>query len=588
MSRRSDASMLRKAIKSSIQQTYPLALSDITKEHMRMLIEVLNIDNIIPLDRRTSIPQNPAWIEEGIRRLPWELRRHKFIRVVPNAFLYPAVLCESHDGLNPYLIGHILSLIRREVVEHLRHLERYTGEMDSGCRELLTELTGIRGLWSSDRKYKWYLELMSFTHQHNRCEACMLAQIVGSPPCLQNLRTTLLSRTRTRAKPGRPHRAPQLLRFIDGAIDKHENLITDLFYQSGQLAYSFKAVRKLATDHYKDRAKGKNHEEDKSDDECNPDLNHKKRETIHVFWDKEAEQSSDLSGPTAVETFSGMTAARSTNPKTAADHDEEFERIYENREPTRTTPSEALIEEIIAEYAGLTGTENIEDAKLSLLNLQPDLVPPTPLSVTKPAMESPRVSYRDPYAASPKAAHYPTERGRSPLAFRGKSSVPGSPTMKYYPTDPSPLASQGRRPSADSPTTKHFPTERRRPSLMSSGSPRKSQFDYSAPRDNVNWRKVVHKSSPLSMLSAKAESACHGLENDAEQIAFEYRGLMTPVAYSESEYSVSPAPSRNQSPAPSPRRLTTWDVLCSNLDIEYPVPQLQETRKKGFLRRLLK
>ncbi|PLB44573.1 hypothetical protein P170DRAFT_480327 [Aspergillus steynii IBT 23096] len=558
MRRRSEMCFIRRAIKASIQQTYPLTIGDLTKEHLRLLIEVLKMDNV-PLEERTKVPQDEAGIKQAIKKLPWDLRRHAFIRIVPNSLLQPAILCPPHNGLNPYLIGHILRLVKREVTEHLSKLERYTGEMDSECRELLTELQGIRGLWCSDRRYRGYMERMNACYQHNGCETCILAQIIDTPIWLQNLRTTLLSRTRTRAKHRRPHRPPQLLPFIERCIDTHESLYTELFYRSGQMAYAFKAVRKLAVKEYRGKPRY-----GQSEDEGDPDDNYRNRETIFVYWDRDAERDSnrdagresDRDAGWESEAISGPTAVESSSSETAVEDTDGFETLDGRRASRKPTPSEALLEEIIAEYAGLTGTENIEDARLSLLAMQPDVVTPSPLSVAKPTSVT-KSATSSPVDVSPTTPYGATGRRTYP------SYVAGTPVDV-------------------SPTTPYGATERRKPSLSVAGSSKRGSgnWEYSNPRDNVDWRQVIHKPSPLSILRANAETAYHSIQDDAERIALEYRELVSPTAHSESVYS--------RSPDEDPRRATTWEIVCKDLDIQYPNPQLKKPKKGGLLRKFRK
>ncbi|KAI9043982.1 uncharacterized protein KD926_002361 [Aspergillus affinis] len=532
---------------SSIQQTYPLYIDDLTKRHLSQLMEVLTIDSFPP-EGGTSVEGR---IKEAIKKLPWDLRRQAFIRIVPNAVIQPAILCEPHTGMNPYVINDVFILIKREVTEHLRCLKRYTGEIDPELRLILTELKGMRGLWRSDPNLKSYLQYMKVSYQHSSCEACMLVKIIETPVWLQNLRTTLLSRTRTRAKPQKPHRPPQLLRFVDRSIETHPDLVTDMFYKSGQIAYGLKAVRKLAVQQNRQACKGKDHEDDKREDEQMPDDKHRKRQTIVVYWGQEAREqlgtAETLSSPTAVET---------ANSTTAVEDDDILQAMHGKTTPgemtaRKMTPSEALINEIIAEYAGLTGTTNMEDARQSLLVLEPDVAPPTPLSVTKPGTRSPStVSPTSPYA-SPYASPYST------------SSPATSPCV----------------------TSPYYGTEPLKPSFARDSSIGGMKSKFSTTRDTINWRKVIHKSSPLDNLSSRAASAFRDINGTTERIAFEYRDLLSPqekYEYSDSEYSFSPTEER-------PRPNTTWEDICENMNIEQPRPQLKETKRgKGLLRMLKK
>lgn len=550
---------------SSIQQTYPLAIGDLTKEQLNQLIEVLSIDTFSP-EGDTSVEGR---IKEAIRRLPWDLHRHAFIRIVPNALIQSAILCDRHTGMNPYVINHIFILIKREVTEHLKHLERYTGEIASEVRLLLTELKGIRGLWRSDPNLKSYLKYMKVSHQHSGCEACMLVQIIETPTWLQNLRTALLSRTRTRARPNKPHRPPQLLRFVDGGINTHPHLVTDLFYQSGQMAYVLKAVRKAAVQQYRQAWQGNDHEDDRSEDEQNPDDNYSKRQTIHVYWHQEGREQSGT-----VDKLGSETAVKTSSSMTAVEDGDQLQAMHGRTTSRKTTPSEALINEIIAEYARLTGTPDMEDARQSFLVLQPDLAPPTPLCVTKPGPNSPSiVSPASTYVISP----YATSLGAT------SSSITTSP----YATSSDATISPATSPEEISlcATSPYGATEPRKPSFaVRNSSTGGWKCGHSTPRDAIDWEKIIHKPSPLDDLSARAASAFRDINGTAERIAVEYQDLLTPhqkLEYSDSEYSVSPAEERSRPP-------TTWELLCDNMNVEQPRPQLKETKRGMGLLKMFK
>ncbi|KAA8651392.1 uncharacterized protein ATNIH1004_000274 [Aspergillus tanneri] len=337
------ANKVQKALVRSIKQRYPVTINDLTKTEMDMLIGALNVDNISHMGRPTAPDDG---VKEAIKNLPAVLRRSAFIRMVPNDVICPAFLCEPHKGLNPYIINHISVLLKREVGGHLKFLDRYYDKLNECLRELLTGLHDIRQiLWNTSFPIN-SLGAVTVHTDEDKCEACLLAQIIDTPMWLQNLRTTLLSRTRTK----KSHRAPRLLRFVDGGICTHRRLTTEIFYVSGQVAYDLKAARKEAIKYFK-----------KIEPNDNPDGddNGAKRHTILVFWDRNNDAATSDFIPTEVDNFHETSLA---NP----------------------VECDSLIDEIIGTYAALPSEEDVDSASYHLLIEENDKLPPVnPLSIRK-------------------------------------------------------------------------------------------------------------------------------------------------------------------------------------------------------------
>lgn len=150
-------------------------------------------------------------------------------------------MCASHNGLNAYVVAHLMNLVKVEATERLVALDRHAEEIHPFERKLLRSIQAIGRIWGAEIPGDTTEPVIGAPSlQGNRCEVCMLARIATEPLLLRNLRIALLSRTRTKKK----HRAPRLLRFIDGCIEYHEGYTFSVFHESNQLAIDFKLARK--------------------------------------------------------------------------------------------------------------------------------------------------------------------------------------------------------------------------------------------------------------------------------------------------------------------------------------------------------
>ncbi|KAF5861940.1 hypothetical protein ETB97_012339 [Aspergillus alliaceus] len=205
------------------------SLASLGKEDMRLLTWILSIGHIDPSSNRE---EKDEAIVKAIKTLPPALRKHRLASLFRCP---PTVLCRSHKELNPYAIRHVFELLRYEVTAHMESLCWYHDMLDVKLRDLVYSLRDIQYMWNPSRRG-------SVTFQQNKCEACILARIVGGPAFLLLLRTALLSRTATR----RNHYIPRLLSFVEESMTHHECLTGQIYYWSGIWAKTMKHQRKQA------------------------------------------------------------------------------------------------------------------------------------------------------------------------------------------------------------------------------------------------------------------------------------------------------------------------------------------------------
>ncbi|KAG2010792.1 hypothetical protein GB937_007558 [Aspergillus fischeri] len=248
----------------AIQMRYPLMATDLKKSQLAMLIQILNLQHSVHYTHDNMgrlLEVRSELIHHAIKRLPSELRKSTLLQILPNSVIRAAELCPSHQGINPYVIANICSLIRKEVTEHLDVIDWYSDNLDQSHVRLVSALQSMQGMWSLVPLGTRPPPIAPAPYQENRCEACILARVAQEPMFLQNLRVALISRTRTRSK----HRAPRLLAFIDQAINYYGDRALQYWHASGQAAFDFKAARKAAVRAYKKRPERIHRREDYTD-----------------------------------------------------------------------------------------------------------------------------------------------------------------------------------------------------------------------------------------------------------------------------------------------------------------------------------
>ena len=233
-----------KAVTRQVKRRYPLTTTDLTKPELRKLTEILTLENppVYQIARADIPPRINETVKESIKKLPCALRRNKIVQMMPRHSIgRGAGMCASHNGLNAYVVANLLDLVKAEVTDRLAALNRHAEEIHPFERKLLRSIQAIGMIWGADMPGDTTEPVIGAPSlQGNKCEMCMLARIATEPLFLRNLRIALLSRTRTKKK----HRAPRLLRFIDGCIENHEGYAFRVFHESNQLSIDFKLARK--------------------------------------------------------------------------------------------------------------------------------------------------------------------------------------------------------------------------------------------------------------------------------------------------------------------------------------------------------
>ena len=317
---------------------YPFTLTDLTRADLNMLIEALAAD-------KTS----EGKIKSAIRHLPLALRRNFMVKLVKNPVVQPAVLCGAHKSLNPYVVNHVLSLVKREVTEHLRCLDGYMDHLSPEMKCVMQSIGAVRGMWWAPSAAELEPPVGAVKFQENGCEACMLARIVSQPIYMTDLRGAVLSRTRTK---GSIHRPPKLLAFVDSAINRQSDA-AELFYISGRVGSELKKARKQAARHF--RSGLKEHRD------CEPA---KSEHSIIVYLDPNAKNSS-------------------IEPEHGHYEDTGYDPGYDPASPGATSDCDAIIEEIIMAYASFTDGKSFHEADLPPVDDSIDMPLVSPLSVTK-------------------------------------------------------------------------------------------------------------------------------------------------------------------------------------------------------------
>ena len=237
------ANTMEKAVTHRIKHRYPLTTTDLTATELLALTRTLLFENptVYQISRPTPSQTLPnERLKEEIKNLPLALRRNKLVQMMPRYIGRVAELCASHNGLNAYVVGHLFDLVEVEVTRRLEKMDRGVECLGMFERKLLRSIQSIRRVWGERSPEDDGETPIGAPGEHyNKCEACMLARMVGEPLFLRNLRIAILSRTRTRRK----SRAPRLLRFVEGCIGCHGEAFRVL-HESGQLAIDFKEARK--------------------------------------------------------------------------------------------------------------------------------------------------------------------------------------------------------------------------------------------------------------------------------------------------------------------------------------------------------
>lgn len=223
---------------SSTRETYPRPSTEITKSEMKMLTEVLHLDNTayggLSLEYQ---------IQELIKGLPKDLKKKANSRGGESS---SRDLCDIHRSLNHYLVDDIIRLIKREVTSHFRQLDAYPELIEAMEAEILHRLRALKGLWTKPSP-DGPVAPKAWPYQINECAACILARIASDKDALRNLRIVIQSRTRTRKN----HRPRELNLFVDHCINRFDSVeAEELYSTASQLAFGMKRARKACVKAY--------------------------------------------------------------------------------------------------------------------------------------------------------------------------------------------------------------------------------------------------------------------------------------------------------------------------------------------------
>lgn len=200
-------------------------MTDLTKEELRKLTEIIHIDT-------TRSDETKEIVEYLILGLPKHMRCDRWSRT-------NKALCDAHRGLNAELMHDLFELVQREVGCHLVKYDAYPELLKPLDKLILKRLRAIRGMWENpDSNDETAAHI--WRHEASGCQGCMLARVANDRDALRNLRTALLARTQTRAN----HAPRRLMKFVDGCIDQFPDHLDEMYNTSSQFAYILKATRK--------------------------------------------------------------------------------------------------------------------------------------------------------------------------------------------------------------------------------------------------------------------------------------------------------------------------------------------------------
>ncbi|KAK8088606.1 hypothetical protein PG997_003567 [Apiospora hydei] len=125
-----------------------------------------------------------------------------------------AVLCSSHDRLNPFLMRECFWLLCLETGENLECLRRWPHK-STAMASWLTRLDSVTAYFTS----KAHFHQIRFVRVASECEACILAAVGANGRCLADLFTALVLRQDDYcAVDARKKYKPRLMRFVDSWI----------------------------------------------------------------------------------------------------------------------------------------------------------------------------------------------------------------------------------------------------------------------------------------------------------------------------------------------------------------------------------
>jgi hypothetical protein len=131
--------------------------------------------------------------------------------------------------LNAYTIHSLFTRLTFEVGRNLNSLVLHHQLLNTRQRDLVERVRELHALWLSPTDYrKMFLQAppppppmkKKWPFQREGCEACILARVGGDAEVLLDLRTVVLSRTKTAELHGRRNiKIPTLLRFVEAWLE---------------------------------------------------------------------------------------------------------------------------------------------------------------------------------------------------------------------------------------------------------------------------------------------------------------------------------------------------------------------------------
>ncbi|KAI1104691.1 hypothetical protein F4804DRAFT_180597 [Jackrogersella minutella] len=174
--------------------------------------------------------------EEKFKSLPSELLRtsNPFKRLVirlansidPSVIDPRAVLCKTHEALNPFLIRRLFLAVAYEVTVYTDTLRSWRDRKDFPIiSAFVGRVDAVAALWTEPGLYRECYGTPPFENHmvfvRSGCEACILGAVGANARVLADLRTILIDRVERRsARPdGRRGKTPRLTRFVEAWID---------------------------------------------------------------------------------------------------------------------------------------------------------------------------------------------------------------------------------------------------------------------------------------------------------------------------------------------------------------------------------
>ena len=178
-------------------------VDELTRRDMTLLAQILH-----------SGPSDQGRINEArylIKNLPEHLRQKQIPSLFCLDLLRSSTICSMHKGLNGCVIKHIFTLLKREVGSHLKVIYKFSNAVEWSEYSILESLREINGMWTAPSKTS---TLGTWAFQTSKWKVCILSCVALDTVTLQDLRTALQTRNRTR----KPNLPPRLLSC--GGIDQ--------------------------------------------------------------------------------------------------------------------------------------------------------------------------------------------------------------------------------------------------------------------------------------------------------------------------------------------------------------------------------